>query len=62
MESTKPIVMEENRIYHPPDYTFRGEVMSELSRMFVAHDELPEHSPDCEKQCVLGLFYSNHPI
>jgi len=54
--------MEEGKIYHPPDYTFRGEVMSELSRMFVAHDELPEHSPECEKQCVLGLFYSNHPL
>jgi hypothetical protein len=54
--------MQEGKAYHPPDYTFRGEVMDELRIMFEAHDQLPEHSPECEKHCVLGLFYQNHPL
>jgi hypothetical protein len=56
------IVMQEGRKYHPPDYSIRGMIFQELGIMFEAHDQLAEHSPDCEKHCVLGLFYQNHPL
>ena len=61
MES-KRIIMIPDEIYHPPDYAFRGEVMRELGTMFEAHDQLPDHSPMCEKSCVLGHFFNNHPV
>jgi len=48
--------------YHPPDYTFREDIFTELSMLFEAHDQLPEHSPDCEKSCILGQFYKNHAL
>jgi hypothetical protein len=56
------IVMQPDEAYHPPDYTFRGELMDELGMMFESHDQLPEHSPACEKSCVLGLFFKNHGL
>ena len=54
------IVMEPNKIYHPPDYTVRGMILDELKTMWEAHDTLPDHSPGCEIECVLESLYKNH--